>query len=211
MMHRITLFIILFIVASGISQTRVEINDLIEKTKKQIELKEWDEAEENLNVLIALFPDNADLYFYRGYVREMNLKYHECIEDFTKVIELSPEMHITRTNRGYAYKKIGEFDKAISDYKDELEINPNAYSYEHISRVYYLKKEYKTALEYVNISIDEKPTNSIAYKTRALIYKELGLKEKACQDKSKAIELQLLEKYPSYDTDIRKLDNYCEE
>ncbi|MEO0626742.1 MAG: hypothetical protein AAFY91_07115, partial [Bacteroidota bacterium] len=68
----------------------VEILELIEKEK-------WNLAERRLTKLITLYPDNANLYFQRGYVREMDLNYEACISDFTKVISLDPGMHTVRT------------------------------------------------------------------------------------------------------------------
>tara|TARA_Y100000815_G_scaffold264596_1_gene280425 strand:+ start:8791 stop:9246 length:456 start_codon:yes stop_codon:yes gene_type:complete len=128
-----------------------------------------------------------------------------------KNVILEPQKHTTRTNRGYAYRNIGAYQKAIADFTAELEINPNAYSYEHRSVVYYLTKNYDKALGDVNMSIERAPNNSISYKTRALIFKAMGSKEKACADKEKAIELKLLEQYPKYETDIWELNEYCAE
>src|SRR5690606_36998006 len=99
-----------------------------------------------LTTLIILYPNNADLYFNRGYVREMDLRYEECIPDFTRAISLKPSMHTARTNRGFAYRNLKQYDKAIDDFTAELVINPNAYSYEHRSYVYYLTKDYEKAL-----------------------------------------------------------------
>jgi len=208
-MKKLTLIFSVLITLSCGSTKKVSPNKLLEKTQKQIENKEWEKAEKNLTELIKTNPNNAELLFQRGYVREKNLKYRKCIEDFTKVISLKPENHTTRTNRGYAYRNIGEYQKAIDDFNAELKINPNAYSYEHISMVYYLTKDFSKALEYVNISLEKAPENSIAYKTKALIYKEMGLKENACVNKEKAIELNLIEKYPKYKKDIIELNKYC--
>ena len=208
-MRKLTLiFTVLLIVSCGTSK-KTSSTDLLNIAKKQTENSEWTKAENSWTELIKAYPNNAELYFQRGYVREKNLKYKECISDFTKVIELKPETHTARTNRGYAYRNIGEYEKAIADFTSELIINPNAYSYEHRSFVHYLKKDYEKALTDVNISIEKAPKNSISYKTRALIYKALNSKEKACLDKEKAIELKLLQKYAKYEKDINELNKYC--
>lgn len=184
--------------------------ELMSVVKEQMKNKEWEKAEKKLNELIDLEPNSAYLYFQRGLVKEMNLKYKECIPDFTKVIELDPKMKFSRTNRGYAYRHIGESEKAIEDFKAEMSINPEAvYSYEHISMVYYLDKDYKNALENVNIAIEKDSTNSICFKTRALIFKATENKEKACTDKEKAVEMGILKDYPDFKTDITELNNYC--
>jgi len=209
---RHTLFIaisILFIGCGAKKQTVSQPNDIFDEAQEFIKNEQWKQAEQKLNTLITLYPNNADLYFKRGYVREMDLRYEECIPDFTKAISLKPSMHTARTNRGFAYRNLGQYEKAIADFTDELTVNPNPYSYEHRSVVYYLIKDYGKALADVNKSIKEEPNNSISFKTRALIYKATDLKEKACADTQKAIELKILEKYPKFATDISELNDYC--
>lgn len=207
----IILISILFIGCGAKKQTASKPNDIFAEAQKMIENEQWKKAEQKLTTLIKLYPNNADLYFKRGYVREMDLRYEECIPDFTRAISLKPSMHTARTNRGFAYRNLKQYEKAIADFTAELAVNPNAYSYEHRSVVHYLTKNYDEALKDVNISIEKAPDNSISYKTRALIYKAMNSKENACADKEKAIELKLLEKYPNYKTDISELNIYCSE
>ncbi|WP_299438316.1 tetratricopeptide repeat protein [uncultured Aquimarina sp.] len=183
--------------------------DIYTEVQKFIKNKQWKQAEQNLNTLLKLYPNSAVLYFKRGYVLEMDLRYEECIRDFSKAISLKPEMRTARTNRGFAYRKLGEYEKAITDFTAEITVNPSAYSYEHRSLVYYLSKDYEKALIDINKSIDQAPKNPIAYKTRALIYKAIDFKEKACKDRQKAMKLKILKKYPKYKTDISQLKIYC--
>ncbi|SCY08428.1 Tetratricopeptide repeat-containing protein [Nonlabens sp. Hel1_33_55] len=207
----IILISILFFGCGAKKQTATKSNDIFAEAQEMIKNEQWKQAEERLNTLITLYPNNADLYFKRGYVREMDLRYEECIPDFTKAISLKPSMHTARTNRGFAYRNLEQYEKAIADFTAELAVNPNAYSYEHRSQVYYLTKEYGKALTDVNKSIQKDPNNSISFKTRALIYKATDLKKEACADKQTALELNILEKYPKYETDISELVEYCRE
>ncbi len=200
---------ILFIGCGAKKQTVSQPNDIFDEAQEFIKNEQWKQAEQKLTTLINLYPNNADLYFKRGYVREMDLRYLECISDFTKAITLNPSKHTARTNRGFAYQNLGQYEKAIADYTAELVVNPNAYSYEHRSYVYYLTKDYEKALTDINKSIEEVPNNSISFKTRALIYKATDLKDKSCADKQRAIELKILEKYPKFATDISELNDYC--
>ncbi len=203
--------LILFIGEGAKSQTASKSNDIFAEAQEFIKNEQWKQAEQKLTVLIDLYPNNADLYFQRGYVREMDLRYEECIPDFTRAIALKPGKNLARTNRGFAYKKLQQYDKAIVDFTAELAVNPNAYSYEHRSQVYYLMGDYENALLDVNKSIEEEPNNSIAYKTRALIFKAMDLKVESCADKQKAVALNILEKYPKFEKDISELNGYCQE
>ena len=206
----ILVFIAIFTTCYVIGQ-KVSPNDLLTITQKQIENEEWEKAEHNLTELLKIYPNNTGLLFKRGFVREMNFKYRECISDFTRAIAFNPNMHTARTNRGFAYRKLGEYSKAIADFTAELEINPNPYSYEHRSYAYYLTEDFEKALVDVNISIEKDSINSISYKTRALIYMAMGLKQEACAEKNKAVELKILEEYPNYGKDITELNEYCAE
>lgn len=210
-MRNLTYIILIFTYVSCTISKSKSLDDLVKITYEQIKNEDWEKAEKNLDELIRRDPNNGIFYFKRGFVKEKNLKYRECISDFTKVIELLPEKHVTRTNRGYAYRKLGEYDKVIQDFNDELLVNPNAASYEHLSMVYYLKEDYERALENVNISIKKKPYRPIPYKTRALIYKAIFNKEEACSDMEKSVELDLLVNYPNYSADIADLKEYCSE
>lgn len=204
------LFVMIILISFSCKTTKLILpHELYEIIEKQIENEEWNKAEKNLTRLIKKIPEDAELIFQRGFVKEKNHKYLECIADFTKVIELNPYKHVTRTNRGYAYRKLGKYDKAIKDFESELIINPNPYSYEHLSMVYFLKKDNKKALESINVSIQKEPENAIAYKTRALIYKQMGQKEAACSDRRKAIELNFIEKFPKYKPDMDELEKFC--
>ncbi|MBT1686863.1 tetratricopeptide repeat protein [Dawidia soli] len=162
-----------------------------------------------LDEIIKATPNNADLYFQRGYAKEMDLRYEDCIHDFTKVIELDSNKSLARTNRGFAYRKLGEYEKAIRDFTDELRINPNPYSYEHRGLVKYLLKDNEAAYADISKSIELDPQNSIAYKSRSLVLVAMNRHKDACVDVIKAIELGIKTKYPDYTEEIEKLEINC--
>ena len=120
-------------------------------------------------------------------------------------------MNLARTNRGYAYRNLGEYEKAIADFTAELEVNPNPYSYEHRSQVYFLMKNYGDAIADANTAIELKPDGALNYKTRALIYSAMDLKDEACTERDKALGLNILEKYPHYENYILELIEYCKD
>ena len=184
-----------------------EIDSVIE----DIDSKSWEQAENKLSELLTKDTTIAEIYFHRAFVKQNQLKYQESILDFTKAIELDPSIRNARTNRGYSYRMLGQYNQAIIDYKAEQEINPNPYSDEHIAMVYIALEELDKAFRHVNLSIKQDSLNSIAYKTRALIFRKKNMKDKACQDLSKAIQLKIVMKYPKYQSDITSLNKYCHE
>ncbi|NQT07283.1 MAG: tetratricopeptide repeat protein, partial [Candidatus Omnitrophica bacterium] len=71
-------------------------------------------------------PEQAVTYFDRG-VECMDLgEYDEAIENFTRAIELDPEVPpVAYNNRAIVYMKIGEYKKALEDFTRALELDPD--------------------------------------------------------------------------------------
>jgi tetratricopeptide (TPR) repeat protein len=66
-----------------------------------------------------------------------NGKNDEAIKDFTKAIELNPELADAYSNRGSAYAEISKFEEAIKDYTKAIGLNPGlAAAYLNRSTVY---------------------------------------------------------------------------
>jgi tetratricopeptide (TPR) repeat protein len=186
--------------------------DLERHLKKAEEFKnqkKWKNAIRQYDQLIKVIPDNTDLYFQRGYAKEMALMYAECISDFTKVIELDPKKDLARTNRGFAYKKLGEYERALDDFTSEIKVNFNPYSFEHRASIRYILKQYDSASVDVNKSIELDPDNSIAYRTRAMILFALNKVYDGCSDVKRAKELGIEKKYPEYKKEISELELRC--
>ncbi len=203
-------FIVIFYISVSIGQSEGFTPEyLLARTQEFIKNEEWDKAKKTIDTLMYLIPDNDKLYFNRGFALQKDSKYQESISDFTKVISLNPELKNVRTSRALSYQNLGEYENAIADFTGEIEINPNPYSYEHRAYAYYLMKNYDKAMEDINIAIKNAPQYSISYKTRAQIYNATGFKEKACQDKEIAIQLNIIAMYPRYTKDIENLNDYC--
>jgi tetratricopeptide (TPR) repeat protein len=64
-----------------------------------------------------------------------------------------------------------------------------AYPYDNLGYVFYLEKNYPIALELINKSIELDPSNSWAFKNRALVYIALGKIDSATSDLNYALEL----------------------
>ena len=50
---------------------------------------------------------------------------NKAIDDYTKVIELHPDMAEAYYNRGFPYYKLEQYDKALKDWDKAIEIDPN--------------------------------------------------------------------------------------
>jgi tetratricopeptide (TPR) repeat protein len=52
-------------------------------------------------------------------------QYQTAIEDFTKVISLSPASFDAYNNRGVIYLKLGQYQQAVEDYSKAISIKPD--------------------------------------------------------------------------------------
>ena len=72
-------------------------------------------------------------YFYSANVLLKLRRFSECIEDYSKALELNPDNAITLNNRGYAYNNIGLYKEAINDCDKSLALDPK-FSYPYNNR-----------------------------------------------------------------------------
>ena len=74
--------------------------------------------------MIALEPEHADTYSYRGILYHNKGEHDKAIEDFSMETELCPDDAETYYNRGEVYGEKGEYNKAIEDFSKALKLNP---------------------------------------------------------------------------------------
>ena len=60
----------------------------------------YDEAIEDMNKAIKLYPDLAEAYYNRGNLMAISGKLPEAYDDYTKAIELNPNLGEAYYNRG---------------------------------------------------------------------------------------------------------------
>jgi tetratricopeptide (TPR) repeat protein len=182
----------------------------LQRARELMGIGDWNNAVREFDELIIGDSNKIEFYFARGYARAKLQHYRECIEDFTKVLELDSTFNEAHTNRGYAYRKIGQLDLALADFETEAKLHHNPYSFEHLAYCRYLLRDYDSALRDASRSIKLDSTNSIAYKTRALIYSALGNLEFACKD-VEAAKMYGIQKYPEWFQELSTVSKKCTE
>jgi tetratricopeptide (TPR) repeat protein len=71
---------------------------------------------------------SADAYYNRAIVYYRTQQYVMAHSDFTKAIELRPNMASAYFGRGVVFQALGRNDHAIDDYRAALRINPNLHA-----------------------------------------------------------------------------------
>ena len=91
--------------------------------------------------------ESASFYYNRGIDKYDIGDYYGAISDYTKAIEINPNLHQAYYNRGWIKSsKLKDYYGAISDYTKALEINPSdADAYNNRGRAKYLLGDNKGA------------------------------------------------------------------
>jgi len=124
-------------------------------------------------------------------------KYDEAISEFSKAIEINPNLAKAYNDRGlsYFYKILVEeaCKNVYSAYKKVVENSPDYTVYQNTPSQNYSKKEhqgnYEQAISDLNKAIEINPELAEAYNNRALIYYKQGNYNKAWEDVHKAESL----------------------
>jgi len=140
-----------------------------------ISTPEAEEAQKNLDLGISQFEKG---------------EYRQAIVNYTKAIEIVPDLPQAYFDRGLAYFRDGNLDEAIDDYSKAIEIDPN-YSEVYANRgsAYYFKNELNKALVDFNSAIKIEPKNALLYGQHSGVLIEMGKYEEAIADLNKALEL----------------------
>ena len=99
-------------------------------------------------------------------------KYEEAIEDFTKVITLSPKNDSAYYNRGLAEEKLNNNVSALDDYTKAIELKPEEaiYYYNRGSLISRSGGDLEKAVTDLNTAIKLDGSDSEKYLTRAIIF-----------------------------------------
>ncbi len=88
------------------------------------ELEEPEKAVEEFTKVIAICPDNVEVYYRRGRAHLKLKNDKKANEDFTEVIRLRPEDFKGYDKRVVARFNLGEYEGALKDYIGGLNLNP---------------------------------------------------------------------------------------
>lgn len=159
-------------------ETALQTAQNLDEYKKQNTLRElMSEAddEEDHSRAIELYSRALDLdernkvALMRRAKRYRNIgKFADAIKDYKKVITLYPDYIIGYSVLGLTYFDLGNIDDAESEYKKALSIDPTyATALARMANVYYKKKDFVIALDYIDRALAQN-SESIAYHKRRL-------------------------------------------
>jgi len=119
-------------------------------------------------------------------------QWDESIAEYTRAIEIDPNLAAAYSNRGSAYGEKGDYDKAIAEYSTAIKLAPGlADTYRNRGIAYGKKGDYDKAIADLDTVIALDPRDALAYYNRGAAYDKKGDKIKAEADFAKAKELGL--------------------
>ncbi|MBR1761157.1 MAG: tetratricopeptide repeat protein [Schwartzia sp.] len=145
---------------------------------------------------LAIDPNDADIYRYRGHAYKRKQMYDEAIADFSRALALNPSNADAYFNRAYAYQNKGLYDEAIADFSRGLDIKPNATDYTNRAQLYSKKGLYDEAIadfsQAIAVHSDDVVSfdplsKDLLYFYRGNAYFDKGLYDKAIADYSQAL------------------------
>lgn len=131
-------------------------------------------------------------FFDRGLLKAKQKDYTGAIEEFTKALELNPQMISAYYQRALAYYDLGAIPQAVFDYDQVLKLNPDkveAYYSRALAKL--ALKNLPGALKDVDKAIEVNRDFPAAYNLRGVVQRKLGNIESAIASFKRAVELYL--------------------
>ena len=142
--------------------------------------EEYEKAEQQLTKAIETEPDNAMLYYNRGYLFEQMDKGEQAVENYQKAAEIDPNYFDATFNlAAYYYNQAAETLQKANN-MDLKEYEQNGKAIEDSAKVYFEK-----ALPALEKSRDLKPDDQKVLTTLQTVYTRLEMDEKAEEIQSK--------------------------
>ena len=98
-------------------------------------LGHYDEALALANKYDSVLANDKDLPLIKGYVHAHNGQSREALDDFTRALEIDPNMAPGFEARGYVLNDLREPTKAVADFRTALRLQPN-YGEAHLGLAY---------------------------------------------------------------------------
>jgi tetratricopeptide (TPR) repeat protein len=134
--------------------------------------------------------DRAEEAYQQGMQMMAPGQYRDAIEQFTKAIEISPQLAQAYFQRGNAHEVLNEIDAALADYASAVAINPNlATVYVARANIYRARGDMQKAAADLTQSIRAAPSSD-AYYQLGQIHQAAGDLRQAVDDYGQAISLR---------------------
>lgn len=116
-------------------------------------------AERIYREVISLSPKNWKAYFGYGYFLTRLGRHDEAIENFEKVLKVTPDNVLALTNIASNYLFKNEFKKAAKIYEESTLLEPSSAAFVNVGTTFYLSGDFEKAAEFYDKALALEPTN----------------------------------------------------
>jgi tetratricopeptide (TPR) repeat protein len=151
----------------------------------------FEEALASYDKVIALMPDNAEVYSNRGIVLQGLRRFAEALASYDKAVALMPGYADAHNNRGNALQDLKRFEEAVASYDTAIALKPDhANARNNRGNALSALKRFEQALASYDAAIAVKPGYAEAYNNRGGVLRELKRPEEARASYEKAVALR---------------------
>jgi len=153
-------------------------------------LKRLDEAMKIVERYQPILKDDRDLYLIAGYVHADHDEKEASVEDFTRALEIDPQMAVGYMNRGYVYNDMRLATKAEQDFRKALALNPQ-YGEAHLGLAYALLQLRRStaALKEAEVASRLLPESESLHLVKAEGYRQRAMLTRAEGEYKQALKL----------------------
>ncbi len=165
---------------------------LFNRGAARVFLEDYKGALKDLKKAIDLYPDSAEMYYYKGYCEAELFDYKDAIASYSKAIALKPDYAAAYYNRGAAKGELDLYEAGMEDFSTALEKQPNLE--DGVLNVA-LSKLGMGDLDGAIAGFDQVIANRDKNLGKAYFYRgearyDKGLRAEACDDFNRAMTLQ---------------------
>jgi tetratricopeptide (TPR) repeat protein len=153
-------------------------------------LKRLDEAMKVVDRYEPVLENDRDLPLIAGYVEAQHDDYEAAVRNFTRALEIDPQMAVGYMNRGYVYNDMRLATKAEQDFRKALALNPK-YGEAHLGLAYALLQLRRSApaLKEADIAGSLLPESESLHLVKAEAYRQRAMLVPAETEYRKALKL----------------------
>jgi tetratricopeptide (TPR) repeat protein len=130
------------------------------------------------------------MFMGRGIEFGDNGKMQDAMKDFTKALELNPDLRDAYKFRGSIYAQSGQIDLALTDLEKYLTYDStDVVTWNNVAMIYMRQGKLPKAIEAFTTTIQLKPDAAISYQNRAKVYEMMGNTPMAQADLKQANEI----------------------
>ncbi|MGL5077111.1 MAG: tetratricopeptide repeat protein, partial [Waterburya sp.] len=146
-----------------ITQTNLELNNLLLKGKQYVEQQNYDQALETYEQAAILDQQNPEIFSGIGYVQTLRKDYSAAVAAYEQAIALAPDDPKLYYALGFSLGNAGKNLQAAKAYEKSVELEPdNVQNYLGLGLVLLRAKKYTQALKIYNNVLKLEPGNEQA-------------------------------------------------